>query len=119
MHRQKGVSLSGFMLWSVIFIFAALLGFKIVPPYYEYIKIQKQLQAVAADSEARSGLRRDVENAFMRRSMVEDISAITPKDLVIAKDGDGIVVTAEYSTCVPILANLKACMDFNATSQKR
>ena len=119
MHRQKGVSLSGFVLWSIVLIFALLLGFKIGPPYFEYIKIQKQLQAVAADPEARGGLRRDVENAFMRRTMVEDITAITPKDLVINKDGDGIVVTAEYSTCVPIIANLRACMDFNATSQKR
>ncbi len=119
MHRQKGVSLSGFMLWSLVVIFALLLGFKIGPPYYEFVKIQKQLQAVAADSEARSGLRRDVENAFMRRTMVEDITAITPKDLVIEKDGDGIVVTAEYSTCVHVIANLRACMDFNASSRKR
>jgi hypothetical protein len=119
MRRQKGVSLSGFMLWSIVVIFALLLAFKIGPPYYEFVKIQKQLQAVGADPEARSGLRRDVENAFMKRTMVEDITAITPKDLVIEKEGDGIVVTAEYSTCVPVIANLRACMDFSASSRKR
>jgi len=119
MHSQRGVSLSGFLLWSIVLFFAALLGFKIGPPYFEFMKIQKQLQAVAEDSEARSGQRRDVENAFTKRAMVEDITAITPKDIVIAKEGDGIVLSAEYSTCVPIAANLKACMDFNATSRKR
>ena len=117
MRRQKGVTLSGFLLWSIVLIFAALLGFKIGPPYYEYIKIKRQLQAVAADPEARGGSRRDVENAFTKRSMIEDIQAISPKDLVINKEGDGIVVSAEYSVCVPIVANLRACMDFAPTSR--
>lgn len=119
MHRQEGITLSGFLLWSIVLIFALLLGFRIGPPYFEYIKIQKQLQAIVLDPEARSGQRRDVENAFTRRSMVEDITAITPKDLVITKEGDGIVVSAEYSTCVHVIANLRACMDFHASSEKR
>lgn len=118
MRRQKGVTLSGFLLWSVVLIFAVLLGFKIGPPYFEYFKIQKQLQALVNDSEVRSGQRRDVENAFVKRSMVEDITAITAKDLVIAKEGDGIVVSVDYSTCVPVVSNLKACMDFSASSRK-
>jgi len=117
MRRQKGVTMSGFLLWSVVLIFAALLGFKIGPPYYEFIKIKKQLQAVAVDPEARSGQRRDVENAFAKRSSIEDIQAITPKDLIISKEGDGIVVSAEYSVCVPIMFNLRACMDFAPNSK--
>lgn len=119
MKSQKGVSMSGFLLWSILLIFVLLLAFKIGPPYFEFMKIQKQLQAVAMDSEARSGVRRDVENAFVKRSMVEDITAVGPKDLVIAKEGDGILVTVDYSTCVPVVANLKACMDFSASSRKR
>ena len=118
MHRQQGVTLSGFILWAVVFIFAALLGFKIGPPYFEYLKIQKQLQEIVKDDEARSGLRRDVESAFVKRSLIEDINAISAKDLIIAKEGDGIVVSAEYSTCVPIMGNLRACMDFAPSSAK-
>jgi hypothetical protein len=118
MHRQKGVSLSGFLLWSIVLIFVALLGFKIGPPYFEYMKIKKQLQALVQDAEAQSGQRRDVENAFSKRATIEDINAVTPKDLVIAKEGDGIVVSVDYSTCVPVVANLKACMDFSASSRR-
>lgn len=118
MHRQKGVTLSGFLLWSIVLIFAALLGFKIGPPYFEYMKIKRQLQALVEDSEVQSGLRRDVENAFSKRATIEDINAVTPKDLVISKEGDGIVVSVDYSTCVPVVANLKACMDFSASSRR-
>jgi hypothetical protein len=118
MHRQKGVSLSGFLLWSIVLIFAALLSFKIGPPYFEYMKVKQQLQALVQDSEVQSGLRRDVENAFSKRATIEDISVVTPKDLIIAKEGDGIVVSVDYSTCVPVVANLKACMDFSASSRR-
>jgi hypothetical protein len=118
MHRQKGISLSGFLLWAIVICFALLLGFKIGPPYFEYITIKRQLQAVSKDSEAQSGTRRDVENAFLKRTMIEDIKSITGKDLVIEKSGDGIVISAEYTNCVPVVANLRACMDFAPSSKK-
>jgi hypothetical protein len=118
MHNQKGVSMSGFLLWSILICFALLLAFKIGPPYFEYITIQKQLQAMGRDSEVQSGQRRDVENAFLKRSMIEDIKSITAKDLVISKEADGVVISAEYTTCVQVVGNLRACMDFAPSSRK-
>jgi hypothetical protein len=118
MYRQKGVSLSGFLMWAVVVIFAALLGFRIGPPYFEYLTIKKQFQAIASDPAARSGQRRDVEDVFSKRAMIEDMPSITHKDLVIAKEGDGIVISAEYSVCRPVVANIRACMDFAPTSRR-
>lgn len=117
MHRQTGVSLSGFLLWAIVICFALLLGFKIGPPYFEYITIKKQLQAMGRDSEVQSGQRRDVESAFLKRSMIEDIKSITPKDLIISKEADGVVISAEYTTCVQVVGNLRACMDFAPSSR--
>ena len=110
--------MSGFLMWAVVLIFAALLGFKIGPPYVEYLTIKKQLQGIANDPVARSGQRREIEDAFMKRSMIEDISSINAKDLVITKEGDGVVISAEYSTCRHVVGNLKACMDFAPTSKR-
>ena len=118
MHRQKGVTLSGFILWAVLFIFIALLGFKIGPPYVEFFTIKKQLQAIAADPAMRTGNRREIEDAFMKRGMIEDMTSVTPKDLVIAKEGDGVVISAEYTVCRPVVYNLRACMDFAPTSKR-
>jgi len=106
------------MLWSVVVIFALLLGFKIGPPFFEYMTINKQLKAVANDPGVRGGARKDVENAFMTRSMVSDIKSINHKDLVITKEGDGILLTVEYTVCVPVVSNIRACMDFAASSGK-
>ena len=118
MYRQRGVTLSGFMMWAVVAIFAALLGFKIGPPYVEYLTIKKQFQAIASDPAVRGGQRREVEDAFGKRAMVEDMPSISHKDLVVTKEADGIVISAEYTVCRPVVGNLRACMDFAPTSKR-
>ena len=118
MYRQRGVTLSGFIMLAVVGIFAALLGFKIGPAYMEYFTIKKQLQAIGNDPAARSGQRRDVEDAFAKRATIEDMPSVNAKDLVVTKEADGIVISVEYSTCRPVVANIRACMDFNPTSRR-
>jgi hypothetical protein len=118
MHKQKGVTLSGFLMWSILLVFGALLGFRIGPPYFEYITIKRHLQAIAQDSEAQSGQRRDVESAFTKRVMIEDVESITARDLIISKEADGVVISAQYTTCRHVVANLSACMDFAPSSKK-
>lgn len=116
MRRQKGLSLSGFLLWSVVLIFVALLGFKLGPPYVEYMTIKGQLTAIANDPEARSGVRAIVEDRFSRRSAIENITSITGKDIQIAKEGDRVILSADYTVCVPVVFNIRACMDYSASS---
>ena len=118
MRRQKGLTLSGFLMWSVVAIFAALLLFKIGPPYLEFMTIQANLKAVANDPEGRSGVRRIVEDLFDRRSAIENISAVKARDIIITKSGDGVVLSFEYTVCVPIVFNIRACMDYQPTSSK-
>jgi hypothetical protein len=118
MHRQKGVSLSGFVLWSFVLIFALLLAFKIGPPYLEYMTINKELKATVNDPGTHGGNRKDVENAFMTRQMVSDIKSIGYKDVVITKEGDNYSLSVDYTVCVPIVSNIRACMDFSASSSK-
>jgi hypothetical protein len=116
MREQRGLTLTGFLVTAVILVFVALLGFKIGPAYMEFYTIQKQIKIVA--NEVATADRRAVENAFDRRANVENITAITGKDLEITKEGDGIVVSAEYAVKVPLVGNLSACMDFRASSSK-
>jgi hypothetical protein len=56
--------------------------------------------------------------AFDSRTTVDNISAITAKDLEITKDGDRMIISATYTVCVPLIANMRACMDFNPSSDK-
>lgn len=118
MRKQKGVSVTGLLFWSVILVFVVLFGFKIGPAYFEYFSIRQQFRAIANDPTLRAGHRREIESAFYNRSVIENIKAVTPQDLEIAKDGDGVVISAAYSVRVPLFGNISACMDFSPTSAK-
>lgn len=116
MSKQHGITLTGFLVTAVILVIIALLGFKIAPAYMEYYTIKKQIKIVA--NEVTVPDRRTVENAFDRRAVVENITAIAAKDLEITKDGDKIILSVEYSVKVPLVGNLSALMDFSASSDK-
>lgn len=118
MRRQYGITMTGFLVTAVILVVAALLGFKIGPAYVEYYTIKKQIKLVADEWKGGGIDRRAIEIAFDRRAVVENITAIGPKDLEITKDGDSIVIGADYSVKVPLFGNLSACMDFSVSSDK-
>jgi uncharacterized protein DUF4845 len=116
MRKQRGITLSGFLVWAVIAIIVSLIGFKLLPPYMEFLTIQAQFKAIANDPEGRQGVRRVIEDLFQRRSAIENISAISGKDIQIAKEGDRVVLSAEYTQCVPFVLNIRVCMDFTPSS---
>jgi hypothetical protein len=115
--KQAGLSMSVFLIWCVVFAFGALLGFKLGPPYFDNMTIQKHFRAMAKDSSLAGGDRKDIERAFSKRTEIDRIDSITPKDIIVAKEGGGITLSASYSKCVPLFYNLSACMDFNPTSK--
>lgn len=116
-HRQAGVSMSGFLLWCVIFMVGALLGFKLGPAYMENQTIQKHFVTIAKDSAFASGNRGEIETAFRKRADIDRIEAITPKDIIVTKVGDGISLSASYTTRIPLVYNVSACLDFNPASK--
>jgi hypothetical protein len=116
MRKQQGLTLSGFLMWAVLAVICALVAFKLIPPYMEFLTIQTQFKAIANDPEGRQGVRRVIEDLFYRRSAIENISAISAKDIQILKEGDRVVLSAEYSQCVPLVLNIRVCMDFAPTS---
>ncbi len=118
MRRQTGLSLSGFLLWAVVLVFAALLGFKIAPAYFEYLTIQKQFKAIASEPSMSSAQRPAIERAFSNRSTIDNIKSVTPQDLEIVKEGNQVVIRAAYSVRIPLFANISACIDFNPSSEK-
>lgn len=118
MRRQEGLSMLAFLTGAVILIFVALFGFKVGPAYVDYYTIQRQLKIIVNEPEASTGQRRAIENAFDRRAAVENITVIQGKDLEISKDGDRVVISADYSVRVPLVGNMNACMEFSASSAR-
>jgi hypothetical protein len=114
MRNQRGLSLIGLLLVSGLLVLVALIGFKVLPAYIEYMAIKKAVSEIARGSETRGGQVRDVQMAFDRRAQIDDIKSIRGQDLEINKLGDGFEVIATYSVQIPLFGNVSACIDFVA-----
>jgi hypothetical protein len=119
MRTQRGLSLIGLMLVSAVIVVVALIGFKVLPAYIEYLAIKKAVTEIARAPETRGGQVRDVQLAFDRRATIDDIKSITGQDLEVSKVGDGFEVIASYSVQVPLFGNVSACIDFVAEGGRR
>jgi hypothetical protein len=116
MKRQQGLSLTGLLLISALLIVVALLGFKLFPAYAEYLTVKKALNDIVRNPEYR-GSTREIQAAFERRVTIDNIRAVSSRDLEIAKQGDGVSISASWSVKVPLIYNLSACMDFEARGE--
>lgn len=117
MHKQKGLSLSGLLMVSVLLIIVAVIGAQIAPAYIEYFQIKKNLASVVkqAGSDASPA---ELKKSFDLKAGVDNIKAVTSGDLVITREGNNVVLSVSYAVKVPLVGNLSACMDFNAISNQ-
>jgi hypothetical protein len=116
MKRQEGLALSGLLFISALLIVVALLAFKLFPAYAEYLTVKKVLNDIMHNPEYRSSTR-EIQAAFERRVTIDNIKAVSSRDLEIAKQGDKLSISANWSVKVPLIYNLSACMDFEARGE--
>ena len=105
MHSQRGITLTGFLVFAGLAVGALLLAFKIGPAYSEFYVIQKIMRTVASEPAMKNASRGEINTAFNNRATIEE--------------GDRLILTASYSVRVPLFYNLSACMDFSPSSERQ
>ena len=116
MKKQLGVTLSGMIVVCFLLVFASLLGFKLFTPYMQYFAVQKTFKALAVNPEVRSGTRRDLLGAWSRYALIENITVLNGDDIEMTKEGNDVVLSANYSVKVPLFSNISLVIDFSPTS---
>lgn len=116
MNKQKGVSLSGLLVISVLLIAVVLVGFKLFPAYAEFFKVRSAINEISRSNEYK-GSTKELQAAFDRRATIDSISVINSRDLEFTKGPDGYRVGAAWSVKVPLFSNISACLDFEVGSK--
>ena len=117
MKGQKGITITGMLLGSIVVVMILLLAFKVVPVYVEYFAVEKQFKAMAMDPKLRGATRSTIANVWAARSAVDDLRSVNAELIEVTRDGENLVVSAEYSVKVPLFRNVAACFDFSPTSK--
>lgn len=116
-RKQSGVTLSGLLIAAVILAMLSLLGMKVAPEVMEYLSIKKAVKAVANDPGSSKSVS-DVRKAFDRYATIDNITAITPQDLDVTKDGGDLVVSFAYERRVPLFTNVSLLLYFEGSSKE-
>lgn len=111
-ERQHGLSLFGLLFVLVVLSVTALVLAKAVPSYTEY---RAAVNAVKKAKDA--GTIPEIQKAFDRSAQIDDITAITGKDLIIVRQRDDIVVSFSYSKKLPLFANVSLVIDYAGSSK--
>ena len=114
MRNQRGITLMGLLIAGIIVVIVAIGGLKIAPAYIEYFKVKKAVSAIAQGTPG--GSVADVRMAFDRRAAIDDIDVITGKDLEVTKEGNELVVSANYTKQIPLFSNISVVINFAASS---
>jgi hypothetical protein len=114
-RTQRGLSLVGLVFVGLIVVALLALGFRIVPAVVEYIAIERAVQKIKNEATTV----RDIQAAFDRHATIDDITAITSRDLDITKEGDRIVISYAYQKKIPVLDNVSLVIDFAGTTRDR
>lgn len=89
--RQKGISFLGLVVVGVIVASVMVVGAQVFPTVIEHQAALKAINKASAGNTVA-----EVRTIFDKAAQIDDISAITGKDLEITKNGDKVVVAFEY-----------------------
>jgi len=116
-NRQRGLTLTGFIIAGVVLIFVSVLGFKLVPAYIEQYTINKIFRQIATNPEFSNATAADVRAAFSRQISIDAVRAIDRDDLQITREGGALVIEAEYQVIIPFISNVSLLVDFKTSSR--
>jgi uncharacterized protein DUF4845 len=117
-RRHSGLSLIGLIVVAALLALALLVGFKLTPPYIEYLSLKNVLNTIINEPEIRDATVKDIRSSFSRRAQIADVNTVTPNDIEISRQGGTLTLSTSYSVKVPLAGNLSACLDFDVTVQK-
>ena len=115
--QQRGLSMSGFLLGSVVLILILITSFKMIPAYMESATIQSLFVSVASDPDLQDASARDIRMAYVKRAVIENITAINVSDIDIEDDNGTLVLSTAYTLKIHLAGNVSLFLEFNPSSE--
>jgi len=115
-HHQRGMSFISILILVVLGVSITLLVVKLTPAYIEFFSVKKIMSAIAKDPAFPGMSPKEIRDSFDRRATIDYITSVDGKDLDLSKDNGENVVSVEYARKIPLVLNISACLDFEAST---
>lgn len=109
---QSGVSLTGLILVLFVLGVIAVFALKLLPTWFEYSAAK---EAIVRAKEA-GGTPREIQVAFDKNAGMNNVTAISGRDLTITRDDGEVQVSFAYEKRVPLAGNVSLVIDYAGTT---
>lgn len=117
-RSQQGLSLTGFLMFLMVFGFIAWMVMKLLPAYLEYGKIKQSMISVAQDSSVGTDAS-SIRDALQKRLDVNDIEQVKAKDILLRPESGERAMEYSYERRIPLVANLDLVANFEIKAPAR
>ena len=114
-RSQRGLSLVGLLVVAAIIIAVALIAIRVIPSALEFVAIRDAVEKIAASGAASV---REVQAAFDRQAALDDITAISGRDLIVERVNGATAVSFAYEKRVPLFGPVSLVIDYHGSSRK-
>ncbi|RMA79321.1 DUF4845 domain-containing protein [Umboniibacter marinipuniceus] len=108
---QRGMSFYGMCLVIVIAVFFGMLGVKLGPYYLDNTMLVSSVQKVF-DSGTEDVSLSDFREGISKAMVIDNISPEARNALVIAREDDSFIVTANYEVRIDLFYNIDVVLSF-------
>jgi hypothetical protein len=115
-HHQRGMSIISILILVVLGVSIVLLVVKLTPAYIEFFSVKKIMATMAKDPAFPGMSPKEIRDSFDRRATIDYVTTVTGKDLDLTKDNGENVASVEYAQKIPLVLNISACLDFEAST---
>ena len=111
-HKQRGLTLIGFIIVLGIALFVAYLGMKIVPIYIEYYSVVTAMDDIAAEKGNARKPPNVLRSKLRDRLYVSYSTNVEERHIKITRS-DGVQMRVNYDVREPIIGNLDVIITFD------
>jgi hypothetical protein len=111
-HSQRGITFIGWLFLLLPIAIVVYAGIRVVPMYLNYMNVSKALNNTAAAAQGVNNmttLHVDIEKNFD----VQSIEHPGPRDLDVHREGDHMVIIADYEDTAPLFFNISLLLQFH------
>lgn len=113
-HSQRGITFIGWLFLLAPVAIVVYSGIRVVPMYLNYMNVSKALSRVATESEGTAtGNPQVLRTAIEKNFDVQSIQHPEPKDLDIQREGDHMLIVADYEDVAPLFGNISLLLQFH------
>lgn len=114
-QRQAGLTFTGLFMFIGFILFCIWIGFKVVPPYYQYHSVQKMIENIARDYASSTDA--EMRRTFEQRLDVSFIKEVKAEDLQVDRRTDPITLRVPIYRCSKLVHAVEICVDLTAETQ--